>query len=211
MSELQDLLDRLDGAQLPFHEKSGTDVRCDSCSDVINPNRPAGLWLTNRDIRGVDKGRLDVYRIHCESCIPPERVYQKLAPKWWFELVIDVTIGEDAHMHDLSVKYYSKPSDGVPYDPIELHDETFGFKGKRERTADAFDGPYDVIDVLIWATIDPRDVLDEDGVKDISDEQQAEHRNLLIEEFQRKGDMDRVKQFWKHVAEHGDEHYIIEE
>lgn len=197
-SQLDSFLSQIEGMELPYHIESQDAVRCDSCASVIHPNRTVSMWWTNRDALGNEQD-LSLYRIQCEECTPSEMTWKGLefSPKGWLEIVTQGRLTTDKRIEDVELLFYSPPSEGGEWTPTELLDAALPASGHARDMARDMDGPMDVIEMLIWGTIDPREIIGENGVNEQSEAKKMENLKLLAEEFERKGDTNRVLKYWE--------------
>lgn len=198
MSQIEAIKQMIEGERLP-QSQTNRPIICDSCDSKIHPNRRMSVWLTGQDIFGHKQETLAMYRIHCMDCTPSKLVWksQGLSPKGWLEVVFETTLTTEYTMTEAELLYASSPNNGSNWTPEEVMDATFPFDDMAKMATADLDGPMDLIELMFLSTIDPREIITEDGVVDQPPEKKRENHKKLRDNLKRKVDSDAIRRYYE--------------
>lgn len=164
-SAVQRFLDALEGTRTPYIDvvEDAKNPYCDSCSSPIHRNDRVQLYGVGRTLSGEepDPG-FRAIRLHCDECSIPELFF---ACEGYDEYLLEVRLDREWRVRDPEIVDVSPESDGIPWDPVEVMEGLFErpYHEIRAMTNYQSAGPHTVVDTLITAGIDPREVIQEDG------------------------------------------------
>ena len=152
---------------------------CDSCSEEMRKNKTIYLYCSNYLVGQGVQDRINFQTLYCNDCHWNQL---KFPMTGCIEMLLEGRMGIDWTINDLSIMDFAIQSDGEDWSPEEVMEELFmtSYEKAKMMSGGVHQGPQDAIDVVNNLGVDIRDIVDEDGNVDLTDEEVREMHDTIL-------------------------------
>ena len=153
--------------------------KCDRCSTQMKKNRTIYLYCSNYLVGTGIQDRINFQTLYCNEC---HWNRLKFPMTGCIEILLEGRMGTDWTINDLSIMDLAIQNDGEDWSPEGVMEELFQmpYEQAKRMSSGVHQGPQDVIDVLDNLGLDIRDIVDEDGNIDLTDEEVREMHDTAL-------------------------------